>query len=130
MKAEASRTRLMRHLALAGYLGLLLYVPLWQLWLAPHPGLSTGFVLAFGLGPLLLPLKGMLKGNPYTYAWANFILMLYLAHGLTLLWTNPEERLLAAMELLLVALMFIGSVFYARWRGKELDLGLKRTQPR
>jgi uncharacterized membrane protein len=28
--------------------------------------------------PLVLPLKGILKGQPYTFAWASFILCLYM----------------------------------------------------
>ncbi|EKE76177.1 DUF2069 domain-containing protein [Gallaecimonas xiamenensis] len=129
MKPAQPHTQRMRYLALAGYLGLLCWVPLWRLWLAPHPQLSAGFLLALWFLPLLLPLKGILKGNPYTYAWANFLVLLYLTHSLTLLWVSPAERWLAAVELIFTLMMLTGGVFYARWRGKELDLGLKKNQP-
>ena len=123
-------TRQARHLALAGYVGLLLWVPAWHLWLAPHPHVSPLVVGLLWWLPLLLPMKGLLMGKPYTYAWANFLVLLYMTHSLTLLWTSPAERWLAAVELLLTVMMFTGGVFYARWRGKALDLALKKHQSR
>lgn len=67
-----------------GYGGLWLLIPLWQIWLAPvsygddqalRPStLSTLLLLWL---PLWLPMWGIIKGHPYTFAWANFIVMLY-----------------------------------------------------
>ncbi|QBF84747.1 DUF2069 domain-containing protein [Shewanella maritima] len=76
--------------------------------------------------PLLLPLKGVITGNPYTYAWASFILCLYLLHGLTLVYVTEELLLFAIIESVLISLLLIGFPFYARKRGRELGLGLKK----
>jgi uncharacterized membrane protein len=76
--------------------------------------------------PLLLPLSGVLRGNPYTYAWASFILCLYLLHGLTLLYVTEDSRLFASVEVLLLTALLAGFPFYARIRGRELGLGLKK----
>ncbi|MBD1555998.1 DUF2069 domain-containing protein [Vibrio sp. S9_S30] len=115
-----------RYLALAGNIGLLGWVALWQISLSPHPHInSLTLTLAWSV-PLLLPLPGILAGKPYTHAWANFVLMLYFLHALTILYVNEGERWLAAVELLLTTIAFVGNTLYARQRGKEL--GLKLTK--
>jgi len=86
-----TNARLLRILALIGNLGLLIWIPLWQLYFTPHPHInSLGITLAYLL-PLLLPLPGIVMGKPYTHAWANFILMLYFLHSLTLLYLDEGQ---------------------------------------
>ncbi|WP_428771815.1 DUF2069 domain-containing protein [Vibrio sp.] len=127
MSAEMSpQTKQFRWLALAGNLSLLGWVVLWQLSLSPHPHINpVTLALAWSI-PLLLPLPGILAGKPYTHAWANFVLMLYFLHALTLIYVDGGERWLAAVELLLTCLGFAGNILYARARGKELGLKLKK----
>ncbi|MGD8173844.1 DUF2069 domain-containing protein [Vibrio sp. TRT 21S02] len=120
------RTKLYRLLALCGNLALLAWVAIWQLSLSPHPHISSTTLAIAWVIPLLLPLPGILAGKPYTHAWANFILMLYFLHALTILYVDGGERWLAAVELLLTAAGFAGNILYARARGKELGLKLKR----
>ncbi|RUO21884.1 DUF2069 domain-containing protein [Aliidiomarina haloalkalitolerans] len=117
-----------RKLTLVCYPGLLFFVILWHALLEPNEFLSTWLVLVIWVTPLLFPLKGILQGNPYTHAWANFILIFYFLHSLTTLWTHPDERLWAAIELLLTTGAFIGATYYARYRGRELGLGIKRKK--
>lgn len=122
----APSTKRYRMLALAGNLLLLVWVALWQLYLSPHSHVnSIGVAIAWCL-PLLLPLHGILTGKPYTHAWANFVLMLYFLHSLTILYIDLGERWLAAIELLLTLMAFVGNILYARLRGKELGLKLKK----
>jgi len=116
----------LRVLAQLLHLSLLGYVLSWHGWLSPHPQLGISFMLLLWGVPLLLPLPGMLKGKPYTFAWANFILMLYFTHSFTLLGLNDGEFGWALGELLLTGLSFAGNVLYARKRGRELGLGLKK----
>jgi uncharacterized membrane protein len=106
-------------------------MPVWHLLLAQATGRSQLFewiLAAFWTIPLLLPLPGMLRGKPYTYAWANFIVMFYLIHGLISLYAIENERWYALVELLLSVCMFIGCIFYARLRGKELGLGVPKLK--
>lgn len=124
----ATRTRFYRRLALFSYLGLVVWMPLWLYVLAEKQVLSAGFVFLFFILPLLLPGIGILKGKPYTHAWANFIVMLYLLHGLTSIYAVSEEWRYALLELVLATGMFIGCSFYARLRGKELGLGIKKLK--
>ncbi|GAL08478.1 hypothetical protein JCM19237_74 [Photobacterium aphoticum] len=52
--------------------------------------------------------------------------MFYFLHGLTLLWVDEGERWLAIVELLLTTLAFAGNILFARHRGRELGIKLKR----
>lgn len=122
----APRTQRARWLALSGILSLLVWIILWQLTWSPHPHLPPLAVTIGWILPLLLPLPGIIKGKPYTHAWANFVLMLYFLHALTILYVDNGERGLAAVELLLTCCAFLGNTLYARLRGKEL--GLKLTK--
>ena len=78
------KLRRARILALCGYFGLLLLLPLWYGWLSPSQ-LPLGLVLGFLLVPLLFPLRGLLQGRPYTYAWATFLALFYVVNSGTAL---------------------------------------------
>ncbi|GAL19820.1 hypothetical protein JCM19235_1176 [Vibrio maritimus] len=52
--------------------------------------------------------------------------MLYFLHALTLLYADEGERWLAAVELVLTSLAFVGNTVYARLKGKEMGLKLPR----
>jgi len=107
-------TSWLRGFALGSYGLLLFWVLAWHSWWSPHPELSRTFMLSLWLPPLLLPLPGLLGGRRYTHAWSNFILLLYVAHSLTLLVVSPAERLLALGELLLSLSAFAGNVLVVR----------------
>ncbi|MEZ9441117.1 DUF2069 domain-containing protein [Vibrio atlanticus] len=120
------KTKLFRYLALTGNLSLLFWVVAWQMTFSPHPHLSNVTLAIAWAIPLLLPLPGILSGKPYTHAWANFVLMLYFLHALTIMYVDGGERLLAAVELLLTTLGFAGNILFTRFRAKELGIKLKR----
>ncbi|GAA0852457.1 DUF2069 domain-containing protein [Aliiglaciecola litoralis] len=120
-----------RKLALSCLLLLIIWMPVWHLLLAEPTGRSVEFewfLAAVWTLPLLLPLPGMIKGKPYTFAWANFIVMFYMIHGLTSIYAIENERWLAAIELLLCSGLFVGCILYARLRGKELGLGIPKLK--
>ncbi|MGB2427183.1 MAG: DUF2069 domain-containing protein, partial [Alteromonas sp.] len=54
---------------------------------------SPLFVVLIYVMPLIFPMHGILVGKPYTHAWANFIVMFYLIHGLTIIYAEPHEWL-------------------------------------
>ncbi|WJG11142.1 DUF2069 domain-containing protein [Aliiglaciecola sp. LCG003] len=125
------KTPFYRKLALTSYLLLLVWVPVWHLLLALPVGRTFQFEILLALVwtiPLLFPLRGMIAGKPYTHAWANFVVMFYLIHALTSIYAVENERIYAAIELLLSSGMFIGCSVYARMRGKELGLGIKKLK--
>ncbi|MBA5762033.1 DUF2069 domain-containing protein [Vibrio sp. 404] len=126
LKGMKPMTKAFRLLALCANLALLTWVAIWQIFLSPHPHISSTTLAIAWCIPLLLPLPGILAGKPYTHAWANFVLMLYFLHALTLLYVDGGERWLAMVELLLTSGAFVGNILYARARGKELGLKLTR----
>ncbi|WP_413472887.1 DUF2069 domain-containing protein [Shewanella baltica] len=108
-----------------GYFALVLLLGGWFV----GQGISGEYTLLFSLlwiVPLILPAKGVFQGNPYTYAWASFVLCLYMLHGLTLLYVTTDAFAFALIEVLLIGVLLIAFPFYARIRGRELGLGLKK----
>ncbi len=120
------KLRRARTIALCGYFGLLLLLPLWYGWLSP-PQLSLGLVLGILLIPLLFPLRGLLQGRPYTYAWSSFLALFYFIHAVLELYSTPQDRYLALLELLLSIAFYVGSVSYARLGGRELKKRQEET---
>jgi len=117
-----------RRLTLTSYLLLIVWLMVWHFILTIDKTTSTLFTLLFWLLPILLPAKGLIQGKPYTYAWANFIVMYYLLHGLTAVYAIEGERLYALVEIILCTLLFTGCSFYARIRGRELGLGIRKLK--
>lgn len=121
------KTRRFMILGQAGYFGLLIFLPIWHLILVPSV-MDKYITLLLTIGPLLLPLRGIVKQQPYTYAWSNFIVLIYMIHGLTLIWDRPDERLYVIVELLLTSMMFIGCSYFAKFRGQELGLSIRKKK--
>jgi uncharacterized membrane protein len=117
-----------RRLTLTSYLLLIIWLVVWHFVLTIDKTTSTLFTLLFWVLPILLPAKGLIEGKPYTYAWTNFIVMYYLLHGLTAVYAVEGERLYALVEIILCTLLFIGCSYYARVRGRELGLGIRKLK--
>jgi uncharacterized membrane protein len=74
------------------------------------PG-PTGIVLAAVLlAPLLLPLRGLLRGNRRTFAWATLCVTPYFIYGTTELIANPRVRAPAAAILVASLALFLSLV--------------------
>ncbi|MFQ3236649.1 MAG: putative membrane protein [Paraglaciecola sp.] len=117
-----------QRLALTSYFLLIIWLLIWHFTLTVDKNTSTTFTLLFWILPILLPLRGLLQGKPYTYAWTNFIVMYYLLHGLTAVYALENERLYATIEILLCCGLFTGCSFYARMRGRELGTGIRKLK--
>jgi uncharacterized membrane protein len=124
----APNTRFYRYLALGCHTLLIVWIIAWQFFLNKTLTYSPIFITLVYLVPLLLPYKGVIQGKPYTHAWANFVVLFYLMHGCTVAYAVPEERWYAAIEILLCVGMFVGCSAFARKRGRELGLGLKKLK--
>ncbi len=125
----AAKTKLFLRLGRIGFLWLFLQIPLAVLWLDPPKLGSQWVLLALLWIPLWLPLLGILRGKAYTFAWANFIVMIYFVHSLTHLWVSEGlTMLLAVTELLASSLMFAGCTYYAKYRGQELGLKIPKLK--
>ncbi len=126
--AKKPITKRFQRFALTGYIGLLILIPIWLFLIAPREGHSNAFIFVVYIVPLLLPLKGIIQDKPYTYAWANFIVMFYFIHGFTLLWVAQDQLIWVLLELTFASLMFIGCTYYARHRGQELGLKIRKLK--
>ena len=104
-----------RRLTVASLLGLIVLGLAWELWLAPiRPG---GSWLALKVLPLCLPLAGLLKNRMYTYRWLSLMVWLYVLEGLVRATSEPAPGAwLAALEVLLSVLLFIGCTLHIRLR--------------
>lgn len=121
-------TTFYRRLALTSYFSLIAWLLIWHFLLTIDKNTSTVFTLLLWILPILLPLKGLLQGKPYTYAWTNFIVMYYLLHGLTAIYVVDGERWYAFIEILLCCGLFTGCSYYARYRGRELGMGIGKLK--
>ena len=85
----------------------------WELWLAPlKPG---GSPLALKVLPLLVPLRGILRGKVYTYQWSSMLILAYFAEGTVRAYSDVgASALLGACEIVLAAIFFAASVVYVR----------------
>jgi uncharacterized membrane protein len=85
----------------------------WELWLAPlRPG-GSWLVLKALL--LLLPLRGVLRGNLYTLQWSSMFILLFLAEGVVRGMTDTgASAALAWVETALSIVFFFSTIFYLR----------------
>jgi uncharacterized membrane protein len=114
-------------LALTGYFGTFALVVAWYGWLSPPERLPAYIALLILGTPLLLPLRGLLHGRRYTYAWSLFLALGYFAHALIEGYSTPQDRWLAGMELLLVTCWFAGATGYVRGHARDAEGG--KTPP-
>ena len=128
MNKQRVSTKNLKKIALTGYFSLLFFMPLWLIVLSPSESLNATTSLVMFTLPLLFPLKGLLQGNPFTYAWSNFIVLIYFLHSLTTLWVLPEDRVWATLELIFASTMFYGATYYAKFRGQELGLSIRKKK--
>ncbi len=114
------RTQVARVICLGTYFSLLVLLVTWHAWLVPSAYFPVALVLLVMVSPLLLPLRGLLHGRPYTHMWAGLLALLYFTHGLMETYANPAERLYAVIEAVLALSLFSAAMLYARWRSREL----------
>ena len=70
--------------------------------------------LAILLVPLLLPLRGLLRGQRRTFAWATLCVTPYFIYGLTEVIANPAVRSAAGATLFASLAWFVALVNYLR----------------
>ena len=75
---------------------------------------SVALLATVLLLPLALPLRGLLRRDRRTYAWATLCLTPHFVYGLTELVANPALRVPAAAILLLALALMIALVAYLR----------------
>ena len=115
-----------RILTLAGYFGLLVLLLNWVTWLAPPQRFPVALALIVLAVPLLLPLRGLLHGRPYTHAWSSFLALPYFAFGIDAVAAGDAPGWLGGGAIVTSLALFAGCVGYARTRGRELRAAVER----
>jgi uncharacterized membrane protein len=99
-------------IATAAWLALLALAVGWEWMLAPlRPGGSWLILKAL---PLLLPLRGVLRGDVKTMQWALLLVLPYIAEGSVRLADAAPANLLAMIEVALGLLFFAAAIVYLR----------------
>ena len=113
MSADSSTgQRLAWHVAVAAWLSLIALALRWETWLAPlRPG---GSWLVLKALPLLLPLRGVLRGDVKTMQWALLLVLPYIAEGSVRLVDAPAVGVMSVIEIALGAAFFAAAVVYLR----------------
>ncbi|QIM49515.1 DUF2069 domain-containing protein [Pusillimonas sp. DMV24BSW_D] len=104
----------LRYTASASLIGLIALGLAWELFWAPlRPG---GSLLVLKVLPLLLPLRGVLKGNVYTMQWASMLILLYFMEGVVRAYSDPNamSAMLAGVEIVLSFVFYICALMYLR----------------
>ena len=86
---------------LAAYLATLLWQVVWHLLLPPPYGIRNLWLALVACLPLLIPLKGLIRGNYRSMIWAGLLLMLYFTIGVMEAWVNPAHRAPAMVQIAL-----------------------------
>lgn len=115
-----NKLKVTRIATLTGIFGLLILIIYWSLNPTKLDLSSTSFVLLLGGLPLLLGLPGILKQKPFTHAWMSMVALLYFIHGVVEVWSQPDNKLFASLEIILSVLLYFGASFYARYRSREI----------
>ena len=106
--------RLLYGLTLSGYFGTLFLMTAWFAWLYPPVKAPVALTLLLVVGPLLLPLRGLLHARRYTLAWSCFLALLYFTHGVVEAWHTAPTRPLGIAEVILTTLWFTCAIAYIR----------------
>jgi uncharacterized membrane protein len=128
------KTEQYKLMARSSYFLLLALIPIWHLWLSPPTlNLSPWLIFCIWFIPLLFPLKGIIKGNPYTFAWCGFLALLYIMHAVVVIYTAylenaSVELTLAICELIFSSVFLMGNIYFAKYRGQELGLSIRKKK--
>lgn len=118
--------RTLHRLAVTSYLGLMALLLAWLTWLSPPPRELISLALVALIGPLLLPLRGLLYARRYTMAWSTMLILVYFVHGAASAATPGLNRWLGLVEVALVAVYFTTAILYIRATGSKAHGRRKR----
>lgn len=99
-------------LALAAFIDLFILCVCWEWFLSPLR--PEGSWLILKALPLLLPMRGVWKGNVYTMQWASMLILLYITEGLVRISESGWNFYLAILETLLATIAFICLLMYLK----------------
>ena len=107
-----------RLLTLFGYFALMTGLYAWHLVIHPAEKHLISLIIFFQLGPLMLPVFGILNGKQYTHAWSMYLAIFYFVVGV---WYagHADERMFGLYVIATSLMFFTGCVLYTRFIGKQ-----------
>lgn len=120
MKNFLSRSMPWRVMTLLGHFALMVLLMVWEIWIDPAGMLPKSLVILFMVGPLLIPLRGLLYGRTYTHAWTSFLALFYFLHGVGQAYDGKQFAYLGVLEVVFSLMLFLGAILYVRFRSREL----------
>lgn len=91
---------------------------LWQIvWhgLLPAPmGARLPWLALLAMGPLFLPLAGVMQLRLRSMTWASYLLVLYFAVGVMEAWSNPPQRIAALVQIVLACACLAAMALFSR----------------
>lgn len=108
------RLRVCRALAMAGYLGLLATLLIYNALMTDLHGANPWVIVGTLTVPLLIFMPGILMGNIRTHAWLCFVVNLYFIYGV-LSCFQPERMVYGALLSGFSVLFFVPAMGYVRW---------------
>ena len=105
-------------IALSSYLGLFALIMLWNTVISPPEKLPVALALIITVTPLLLPLRGFIKGNLKSCSWMAYLSMPYFIHGSIEAYARTE-RLLPSLEVLFSLMLFLGCTLFVRYAARN-----------
>lgn len=118
---------ILRYGASASLIALIVLCLLWELKVAPLK--AGGSLLVLKVLPLLLPLRGVLKGHLYTLQWAAMLILLYFMEGVVRAWSDPSpmSALMAGLEIVFSFIFYLCAVLYLRPAKRAAKKNAART---
>lgn len=113
-----SRAQLCYRISISCYIGLLAAIGAWTFWLEPPAVDNLWVIWAVQTIPLLLPLYGLVKKAPRSFAWLCFIVLFYFSAAVVSLYQSPDS-LYAALKTALTVTLFISAMLFCRWQAQE-----------
>ena len=104
--------RVMVNVSSALLIALIVLCVLWEGWLAPLRPEGSWMILK--PVPLLFAVFGVLKGRRYTYQWLSMLVLLYFMEGVVRAFDPGLTGILAMIEAVLAAALFVFVLMYAR----------------
>ena len=99
-------------LALAAFVDLFILCVCWEWFISPLR--PEGSWLILKALPLLLPMRGIWKGNVYTMQWASMLILLYITEGLVRITESGWNFYLAILETVLATVAFVSLLLYLK----------------
>ncbi|PHS67606.1 MAG: hypothetical protein COB23_10210 [Methylophaga sp.] len=109
---------LLKNIALLSFFGLMASLIAWII-IAPHSdNYPISAMLLIALVPLLFPLRGILHGKPYTYAWTSFLMLFYFSHGVGEFYSADSFAIYPLLEIIFSVLCFSSAILYIKINAK------------